>query len=152
MGIEPSKVAVVSTSESFDVMPAGVGEFKDRRRRRRVGVQPMYSCVQVRMLSRKGEPLEGHVLDISENGMAVQIDEQIGVGQAVTLEFQVAGLGRSRKDSWPTFVATAEVVRLDDLADFPMGPYRTAVRFVRIATMVQAQIARYVATQPLAVG
>jgi hypothetical protein len=70
----------------------------------------------------------------------------------VTVEFQVAGLGRLRKEEWPTFVATAEVVRLDDLADFPAGPYRTALRFVRIATMVQAQIARYVATQPLAVG
>ena len=108
----------------------------------------MYTSVSVRVLSRQGDPLEGHVIDISETGMVVQVDDQIGVGQPVTIEFTVAGLGQLRNDQWPTIAAAAEVVRLDNLADFPKGPYRTALRFVRIATMVQAQIARFVATQP----
>ena len=131
----------------YRVMAGGVAEFKDRRRRRRVAVQPMYSSVHLRMLSKAGVPLEGHVLDISETGISVQIDSQVPVGQAVTVEFTIAGMGRLRKEEWPTIVAAAEVVRIDDLADFPQGPYRTALRFVRVSTMAQAQIARFVANQ-----
>jgi hypothetical protein len=88
------------------------------------------------------------VVDLSETGLAVEVDERIGVGQPVTVEFSIAGLGRMRGEQWPTFAAAGEVVRIDNLDDFPQGPYRTAVRFVRIATMVQAQIARFVVMQP----
>ena len=131
----------------YRVMSGGVAEFKDRRRRRRVDVQPMYTRLSLRVLSKAGGPLEGHVLNISETGMSVQIDDQVPVGQPVTVEFTIAGLGRLRQEEWPTLAAAAEVVRIDDLADFPHGPYRTALRFVRISTMAQAQIARYVANQ-----
>jgi len=137
----------LATHSPFRVMPAGVAEFKDRRRRRRVTLQPMYTRLNLRVLSRAGGPLEGHVLDISETGMSVQVDDQIPVGQPVTVEFTVAGLGRLRQEEWPSIAAAAEVVRIDDLADFPKGPYRTALRFVRISTMAQAQIARFVANQ-----
>jgi len=99
------------------------------------------------VLSRADGPLEEHVLDISDTGMAVQVDSQISIGQPVTIEFSIAGLGQLRRETWPTIVAAAEVVRIDDLADFPHGPYRTALRFVRISTMAQAQIARFVANQ-----
>jgi hypothetical protein len=78
--------------------------------------------------------------------MVVEIDSLIPIGQAVTLEFQISGLGRVRDDMWPTFAVAGEVVRIDDLAEFPQGPYRVALRFVRIPTMTQAAIARYVAT------
>ena len=108
----------------------------------------MYSSVVVRVLSRKTAPIEGHVINISENGIAVEIDSQIAVGQAVTLEFRIAGLGRVVTDQWSEFAVAAEVARIDDLDDFPQGPYRIALKFVRISTMAQAQIARYVATHP----
>jgi c-di-GMP-binding flagellar brake protein YcgR len=133
---------------SVRLFAGAMEEFKERRRRRRVAVPAMYTFVNVRVLGRRGDPLEGHVLDISESGMAVQVDEQIGVGHPVTVEFSIAGLGRQRAEGWPTYAIAAEVVRIDDLADFPAGPYRTALRFVRIPTMVQAQIARYVVMQP----
>ncbi|MCL2646539.1 MAG: PilZ domain-containing protein [Phycisphaerales bacterium] len=144
--MEAARVSL-ATRSPFRVMPGGVAEFKDRRRRRRVAVQPMYTKLSLRVLSKAGGPLEGHVLDISETGMSVQIDDQVPVGQPVTVEFAIAGLGRLRQEEWPTIAAAAEVVRIDDLADFPQGPYRTALRFVRMSTMAQAQIARFVATQ-----
>jgi c-di-GMP-binding flagellar brake protein YcgR len=112
----------------------------------------MYTTASIRVLSRQGDPLDGHVLDLSETGMAVEIDEQIAIGQAVTIEFTVSGLGRPRADQWPTYAVAAEVIRIDDLEDFPMGPYRTALRFTRIPTMIQAQIARYVVMQPAKVS
>ncbi len=34
-------------------LPMAVGEFKDRRRRRRVALQPMYTTASIRALSRK---------------------------------------------------------------------------------------------------
>lgn len=125
----------------------GVQEFKDRRRRRRVALQPMYTSVSLRVLSRRDQPLEGHAINLSETGIVVEIDNLIPIGSPVTLEFTVAGLGRLRDDTWPSYAVGAEVVRIDDLAEFPQGPYRVALRFVRIPTMTQAQIARFVATQ-----
>ncbi len=59
----------------------------------------------------------------------------------------VAGLGQVRRNQWPTFAATAEVMRVQDLEDFPGGPYRTALRFAKVPTIVQAQISRYIASR-----
>lgn len=126
----------------------GVAEFKERRRRRRVQVDSPYTTVILRVLSHRSGPMEGHILDLSENGMAVEIDEKIAPGQPVTAEFRIAGLGRMREEEWPAFAVAAEVVRIDDLEDFPHGPYKTALKFVRVSTMAQAQIARFVAAQP----
>lgn len=122
-----------------------VEALRDRRRKGRAGVPPMYSQVTVRVLNQKSEPIEGHALNVSESGLAAELDHLIPAGSPVTVEFAVAGLGRARPQQWPTFVATAEVTRTQDVDDFPGGPYHTAFRFVRIPTIVQAQIARYVA-------
>lgn len=118
---------------------------RERRRRPRTAVPPMYSVVVVRVLNKRQEPLDGHALNISESGLAVQIDEIVPPGSPVTVEFSLAGLGRERAQSWPTFVATAEVVRNQEVEEFPGGPYHTALKFVRIPSIVQAQIARYIA-------
>jgi c-di-GMP-binding flagellar brake protein YcgR len=133
---------------SATTVRSSINEFKDRRRKRRVPVQPMYSFASIRVLSRQDGPMEGHVINLSETGMVVEIDNLIAVGQAITAEFSIAGLGRAREDHWPTYAVAAEVVRVDDVTDFPMGPYRTALRFVRIPTIAQAQIARFIVTQP----
>jgi c-di-GMP-binding flagellar brake protein YcgR len=121
---------------------------QERRRRRRVAVPPMYTQAVVRVLSTKGPPLEGHLLDLSENGMRVDLDSRIAVGQAVTVEFRVAGMGRIVEGEWSQFVAAAVVVRENEEGDLPGGPYQLGLRFVRISTMAQGQIARFVATQP----
>jgi c-di-GMP-binding flagellar brake protein YcgR len=126
----------------------GVGEFKERRRRRRIALEPMYTFASVRVLTRQEGPLEGHIVNLSETGAVIEVDEKIGTGQPVTVQFSVAGLGQLRNNEWPTYSAAAEVVRIDDLEDFPQGPYRIAMKFVRIPTMAQAQIARYIVTRP----
>ena len=134
--MEPIAVTAVTSREL---------SIRERRKRPRTMVPPMYSVVVLRVLNKRQEPLEGHALDISESGLAVQIDELVPPGSPVTVEFSLAGLGRERAQSWPTFVATAEVVRNQDVEEFPNGPYHTALRFVRIPSIVQAQIARYIA-------
>ncbi len=126
----------------------GVAAFKDRRRRRRVDVAPMYTSLVVRPLARRQGPLEGHVVNLSETGMMAELDEILPIGQPVAVEFSVAGLGLFRHEAWPTFSLAAEVVRLDDFDDFPQGPYKVALRFERVPTMVQAQIVRFTMNVP----
>lgn len=146
--VTPSRVPAAVTDPRVQVSGTALTGLREQRRRRRAHVPPMYTTAIVRVLSQRGAPLEGHVLDLSETGMAVQVDELIAVGQAVTVEFQVAGLGRMGKSEWTMYAVAAQVVRQDDVEDFPGGPYKIALRFVRIGTMAQAQIARFVATHP----
>jgi hypothetical protein len=107
----------------------------------------MYTSVVVRVLSSRLPPLEGHILDISESGMAVELDSPVAPGESVTLEFRVAGMGSVREGIWMEYVAAAEVVRQDGEEDFPGGPYRLALKLMQVATMTQAQISRFVAGQ-----
>jgi c-di-GMP-binding flagellar brake protein YcgR len=146
--VVPSVRSAEPAAEGVALRKEAVSRLHERRRRRRATVAPMYTSAVLRVLSRKGEPIEGHVLNISETGMAVEVDSLVAVGQPVTVEFRVAGLGRIIGGQWGEFAAAAEVVRVDDLEDFPQGPYRIALKFVRISTMAQAQIARYIATHP----
>jgi len=120
---------------------------RDRRKKRRVPVPAMYSAVTLRVLADRKGPLEGHMRDICESGMAVELDELVPLGSSVTIEFRLSGLGRLRAQEWPQFAATAEVTRHDDVDDFPNGPYKMALRFVKLPTIVQAEIARYVAVR-----
>jgi len=122
--------------------------FQERRRRRRVAIAPMYSEALIRVLSKRDQAIDAHVSNLSETGMALEADALIPVGSPVAVEFRISGLGRVEKDGWTVFAIAGEVVRHDDVEDFPGGPYRTAIRFVQISTMMQAHIARYVATHP----
>jgi hypothetical protein len=146
--VTPSKVPAPVTDPRVQIHSPTLTGLRERRRRRRAHVPAMYTSAIVRVLSQRGVPLEGHVVDLSETGMAVQVDSLIPVGQAVTVEFQVAGLGRLAGTEWTMYAVAAQVVRHDDLEDFPGGPYKIALRFVRIGTMAQGQIARFVATHP----
>jgi len=147
-GVKSSRVAPAAVDPRVKVQAEAVTGLQERRRRRRVNVPPMYTQAVVRVMSTKGAPLEGHILDLSETGMMVDLDERLPVGQAVTVEFRVSGLGRVADDQWSEFAAAAVVVREGEAEDFPHGPYQMGLRFVRISTMAQAQIARFVATQP----
>lgn len=121
---------------------------RDRRRRTRVPLRPMYTCAVIRVLNERSEPCEGHILNISESGMAVEIDRDVEIGAAVTVEFSVAGLGRLFHEHWPTFATTAEITRCFQPQDFPNGPYTVGLRFIRVTTMTQAQITRYILSAP----
>jgi c-di-GMP-binding flagellar brake protein YcgR len=146
--VTPSKVPAPVTDPRVQIHSPTLTSLRERRRRRRAHVPPMYTSAIVRVLSQRDVPLEGHVLDLSETGMAVQVDTLIAVGQAVTVEFRVAGLGRVAGAEWTQYAVAAQVVRQDEVDEFPAGPYRIALRFVRIGTMAAAQIARFVATHP----
>jgi hypothetical protein len=143
VGISPRMP--VGVDSRIHLRPQAVAALQEQRHRRRAHVPPMYTLAVVRVLANKDAPLEGHILDLSETGMAVQVDTLISVGQPVTVEFRVSGLGRVVADEWVEFVAAAVVVRHGDVDDFPAGPFTIGLRFVRIATMAQAQIARFVA-------
>ncbi|HVT80606.1 MAG TPA: PilZ domain-containing protein [Phycisphaerae bacterium] len=143
--VTPSRVAPASDPR-VKLQHATVTGLQERRRRRRVAVMPMYSSAVVRVLSQKGLLIEGHILDVSENGLAVELDSLIAVGQAVTVEFRISGLGRVVEGEWSEMAAAGEIVRQENLDDFPGGPYKHAIRFARMSTMAQAQIARFVAT------
>ncbi len=143
LAVSASAVTVSAASNPAKVASGAVTDFKDRRRRRRVRVPSMYTSVVVRSLQHGHEPLEGHVLNLSETGISIQVDELLSPGDAVALEFTIAGLGMMRAEGWPTFVLGAEVIRADDVDDAPQGPYKIALRFERVPTIVQAQIARF---------
>lgn len=140
---EAGQIGVATSTATY------ANDARERRRRRRLKLQPGYTSAVLRVLSEQSPPLEGHVLNLSETGMAIDIDRKLKPGSAVTVEFCVAGLGRMRGSSWPTFAVAAEVVRLDDVDDAPLGPYKTAVRFVRLPTIVQATIARFIVSAPV---
>lgn len=117
----------------------------NRRKRPRVSLDPAYTTVTLRRLGQRLMPLEGHVVNLCENGMSVQLDETIAIGTPVTVEFSIAGLGATRSAAWPVIAAAGEVIRLDsdEAVDFPCGPYRMAIKFARLSTIAQAQIARF---------
>lgn len=139
---------MTDVAEAISFMQMPMRQVRDRRRRTRVPVRPMYTCAIIRVLQERSEPCEGHILNISESGMAVQIDRHIEVGSAITIEFSVAGLGRLMHERWPMFATTAEVTRSFQPADFPNGPFTVGLRFLRISTMTQAQITRYILAAP----
>ena len=142
------RIPPASASRQIAV-PIKVTAPEERRGRRRVAVMPMYSPITVRLISRRQEPLEGHVLDVSETGLAIEMDCLIPIGQPVAIEFRIAGLGRLRADQWTEFTAVAEIVRHENVDEFPGGPYKMGLRYVQMPTMAQAQIARFLATHPV---
>lgn len=124
---------------------ASAPQLDDRRRSQRVPTLPAYTAVAVRVLTQRQEPMEGHVLNVSETGLAVELDDQLLPGSAVTVEFCVSGLGDPNGEEWPTHRATAEVVRNGDVEDFPAGPYQAALNFIHIGPAERANIASFVA-------
>jgi c-di-GMP-binding flagellar brake protein YcgR len=134
---------------SLPKLPPQSAGIRDRRRKPRIALQPMYTKVVVRALNEKSDPIDGHALDLSEIGLAIELDRLVPIGSPITIEFSVSGLGRLRGSDWPTFAAAGEVVRHANVEDFPQGPYLTGVRFVRIPSIVQGQIARYISARAI---
>jgi len=141
-----SPIARPITHAPHPAKPVQMG-IRERRRKPRISLQPMYTKVAVRVLNEKSDAIDGHAIDMSEIGMAVELDRLVPIGSSITIEFSVSGLGRLRGTQWPTFVAAGEVVRHANIEDFPGGPYLTGVRFFRIPSIVQGQIARYISAR-----
>ncbi len=95
---------------------------QELRAHERVRVMPMYSSVTARRDDGAGA-LQGHVYDICEDGVRIELDEPLAPGDSVALHLDLPGTPTS-------LVAAASVVWVHDQLDDP-GPRRMALRFTR---------------------
>jgi hypothetical protein len=97
---------------------------KSRRAHERLRVPPMYTsvtaCRDVPAVAGSEEML-GHVYDISEAGVRIELDEALQPGEPVALSLDLPGSSGS-------VAASARVVWVHDQLDDP-GPRRMALRF-----------------------
>lgn len=99
--------------------PSLVPENVNRRDANRITVTPAYSSVAV-VPQGGGEPLAGHIYDISEKGLRFEVDRALPVGTSIDLELLVPPEESIR--------VTARIVRVYDEADDP-GPRRMGAEF-----------------------
>ena len=98
------------------------GKQQTRREFERIRVQPMYTAVTA-CTSAQDNPrrLQGHVYDISESGVRIELDDALEPGQIVTLHLDLPGADAAVE-------AAASVVWVHDDQDDP-GPRRMALKF-----------------------
>jgi len=90
----------------------------NRRHFERFAVQPMYSEIAVdRVLEGRMRRVEGHVYDVSEGGLRVELDERLDVGEHVNVSFVLPG--QSRDDADAAIHAACQVVWVNDDLDDP---------------------------------
>ncbi len=90
----------------------------------------MYSAVTARRQDPEGDDvsageLHGHIYDISQSGLRIELDEALQPGESVALVLDLPG-------TFSTLAASASVVRLHDDEDEP-GPRLMALRFTGFA-------------------
>lgn len=98
----------------------------ERRRHDRYRLSPMYTSVTARDGDGIGADQAGHVYDISEGGVRIELDEPVEVGQFLALDLELPGMD-------DPVCATGDVVWVNDSQDDP-GPRRMALRFRRFET------------------
>ncbi len=98
------------------------GKQQTRREFDRIRVQPMYTAVTA-CTGAQDNPLrlQGHVYDISESGVRIELDDALEPGQIVTLQLDLPGAAAAVE-------AAASVVWVHDDQDDP-GPRRMALKF-----------------------
>jgi len=109
----------------------------DNRRFERFRVEPMYSSVSVQtagdMKVRNGQ---GHLYEVSEAGVRIEIDEALAPGTSVSLDMRLPGEVES-------IFVTGRVIWCADPEDDP-GARRMGVCFTQFATPAgRAQLGRY---------
>ncbi len=98
------------------------GKQQTRREFDRIRVQPMYTAVTACTdAQNSSERLLGHVYDISESGVRIELDDALDPGENVTLHLDLPGAEAAVK-------AEASVVWVHDDQDDP-GPLRMALKF-----------------------
>jgi len=108
----------------------------DRRAHDRFVVEPMYSAVRITPRGRKsGEPLDGHIYEISLGGMRFELDEPLARDSVVTAELTLPGC------EVPILV-DGRVLRVFDVVDDP-GPRRMVLEFETFAAGAQQILTRY---------
>ncbi len=97
----------------------------NRRAHRRFRVLPMYATVMARRLTETGtHRLHGHVYDVSEGGVRIELDEPLELGESIAVRLGLPGAPWEHGGE-----ASASVVWVNDAEDDP-GPRRMALRFV----------------------
>jgi len=113
-----------------------MSETQDRRRaHRRLRMPPMYTSVMAcreQPATPQPSELTGHVYDISEAGVRIELDEPLAPGELVHLQLMLPGANGG-------VTASASVVWVHDSLDDP-GPRRMALVFTRIETADQARL------------
>ena len=110
----------------------------ERRRHDRFTVEPMYSSVTVRRISRgvlASEATEGHVYNVSLGGMRFELDEPLPKGALISIELELPGCDA-------LICATARIVRLFSEIDDP-GPRRMAIEFESFAQDSRVTLERH---------
>ena len=98
------------------------GNQQTHREFERIRVQPMYTAVTA-STSAQNCPLRlhGHVYDISEGGVRIELDDALDPGEIVSLYLELPGTDAAIE-------ASASVVWVHDEQDDP-GPRRMALKF-----------------------
>lgn len=108
----------------------------DRRAHDRFVVEPMYSAVRVTPRGRNsGEPLEGHIYEISIGGMRFELDEPLPRDSKVSAELTLPGCE-------VPITVEGRVLRVFDVVDDP-GPRRMVLEFETFAAGAEAVLTRY---------
>ena len=111
----------------------------DRRQHPRFTVDPMYSAILVRPVasgrSKRCDPAEGHVYEVSLGGMRFELDEPLPVGTEIEVEVVLPGIVKP-------ICANARVARVFDSIDDP-GPRRIVAEFETFAAGARAALERY---------
>ena len=98
------------------------GNQQTRREFERIRVQPMYTAVTASTDSQDCPlRLHGHVYDISETGVRIELDDALNPGEIVALHLELPG-------THTAIEAEASVVWVHDDQDDP-GPRRMALKF-----------------------
>ncbi|MCC5830277.1 MAG: PilZ domain-containing protein [Phycisphaeraceae bacterium] len=98
----------------------------DRRQADRMQLPAPYTAVEVRPVEADAAEFEGHLYDLSQTGLRLEIDEDLPIGTMVRLRMVLPG-------RQPVSVrARGEVVRCHD--DELSGPIRLGIHFERFET------------------
>ena len=94
----------------------------DRRQHARHALQAMYTSVEaIRSVQADGESLLGHIYDVSEGGVRIELDDPLPPGEPLQVKLRLPGETRG-------VAAHADVVWVNPEDDDP-GPRRMALRF-----------------------
>ena len=97
------------------------------REHERIRVQPMYTSVIAKAFGEHPDlEMLGHIYDVSEGGVRIELDEPLAPGQTVSLQLEFPGTAAAVKVS-------ANVVWVHDEQDDP-GPRRMALRFTEFTS------------------
>jgi len=108
----------------------------DRRAHDRFVVEPMYSAVRIMPRSGKsGDPLDGHIYEISLGGMRFELDEPLPRDSVVTAELTLPGCEAP-------IMVDGRVLRVFDVMDDP-GPRRMVLEFESFPAGAQELLSRY---------